>query len=319
MTPPRKPARPARRPQPAHAAHRGRTSPPAKHRFRTSRSPRPRKRYGQHFLAPAWAQRIVGLVDAQPGDVFLEVGPGTGALTLPLAESGAPILAVEIDRDLVASLAPRVPRNVTVMSGDVLTTDALAVLSGLEPQRPPHAEPSAPGPTRRFRIVGNLPYNIASPLLIRMIEWHRREGVFADAIVMVQREMADRLVASAGTKDYGVLTVMLNLHARITRLLDLPPTAFKPAPKVRSSVVRLEFGPPAVRIVDEPLFERMVKTMFGQRRKTLSNALKSFDPTAPAVLALADIDGRRRPETLQLTEIARLAELFATVRQPRVL
>lgn len=322
MTPPRKPARPARRAQPARAAHRSppaRPGRPAPRRHGTSRPPRPRKRYGQHFLAPAWAQRVVGLVDAQPGDVFLEIGPGTGALTLPLAESGAPILAVEIDRDLVAALAPRVPRNVTVMSGDVLTTDALAVLSGLEPQRPPQAPPTEPGPARRFRIVGNLPYNIASPLLIRMIEWHRREGVFADAVVMVQREMADRLVARPGTKDYGVLTVMLNLHARITRVLDLPPSAFKPAPKVRSSVVRLEFGPPAVRIVDEPLFERMVKTMFGQRRKTLSNALKGFDPTAPAVLALAGIDGRRRPETLQLTEIARLAELFASVRQPRVL
>lgn len=291
----------------------------APHARRTSSGPRTRKRFGQHFLSPVWAQKVVAAVGAQPGDVFLEIGPGTGALTMPLAISGAPILAVEIDRDLVAELAPRVPRNVTVMSGDVLTTDVLAVLSGLEPQRPPHTAPSTPGPARRFRVVGNLPYYIASPILIRLIEWHRREGVFADATVMVQREMADRLVAQPGTKDYGVLTVMLNLHARITRIMDLPAGAFKPPPKVRSSVVRLEFGPPAVRLVDEVLFERMVKAMFGQRRKTLANALKSFDATAPAVLALADIDGRRRPETLQLTEIARLAELFASVRQGRVL
>jgi 16S rRNA (adenine1518-N6/adenine1519-N6)-dimethyltransferase len=251
--------------------------------------------------------------------VFLEVGPGTGALTLPLAESGAPILAVEIDRDLVADLAARAPRNVTVMSGDVLTTDVLAVLSGLEPQRPPQIDREPASVPRRFRVVGNLPYYIASPILIRLIEWHRRDAVFADATIMVQREMADRLVAKPGTKAYGVLTVLLSQHARITRLLDLPTTAFKPPPKVRSSVVRLEFGPPAVRVVEEALFERMVKAMFGQRRKTLANALKSFDPTAPAVLALAGIDGRRRPETLQLTEIARLADLFSSVRQPRML
>jgi 16S rRNA (adenine1518-N6/adenine1519-N6)-dimethyltransferase len=280
--------------------------------------PRARKRFGQHFLSPTWAQRVVAAVNAAPGDVFLEIGPGTGALTIPLATTGAPILAVEVDRDLVASLASNVPRNVTVMSGDVLTTDVLAVLSGLEPQRPPH-DASAPRPARRFRVVGNLPYNIASPILIRLLEWHRREAVFTDATVMVQREMADRLVAKPGTRDYGVLTIMLGLHARITRVLDLPPNAFSPPPKVRSAVVRIEFTPPAVRLVDEALFERMVKAMFGQRRKTLLNALKSFDATAPAVLALAGIDGRRRPETLQLTEMARLAELFTTVRQGPVL
>lgn len=281
---------------------------------------RPRKRYGQHFLAPSWAERVAKVVDPQPGDVFLEIGPGTGALTLPLAGSGAPVLAVEIDRDLVADLAPRVPANVTVMSADVLTADVLAVLSGLEPQRPPGtSSPGAAVPTRRFRIVGNLPYNIASPILVRLIEWHRREGVFADATVMLQKEMADRLVARPGKKDYGVLTVLLGQHARISRLLELPSSAFKPAPKVRSSVIRLEFGPPAVRVVDEVLFERMVKAMFGQRRKTLANALKSFDPTAPAVLALAGIDSRRRPETLDIEEMGRLADLFSSVRRPRML
>jgi 16S rRNA (adenine1518-N6/adenine1519-N6)-dimethyltransferase len=280
-------------------------------------APRARKRFGQHFLAPAWARKVVAAVDPQPGDVFLEIGPGTGALTLPLAESDAPILAVELDRDLVATLATQVPKNVTVMSGDVLTTDVLAVLTGLEPQRPPAAA-LAPAPQRRFRVVGNLPYYIASPILVRLIEWHRRDAVFADATVMVQREMADRLVAKPGKKDYGVLTVLLGQHARITRLLDLPQNAFRPAPKVRSSVIRLEFGPPAVRVVDEALFERMVKAMFGQRRKTLANALKSFDPTAPAVLALAGIDGRRRPETLQVAEMGQLADLFSSVRQPRM-
>jgi 16S rRNA (adenine1518-N6/adenine1519-N6)-dimethyltransferase len=167
--------------------------------------------------------------------------------------------------------------------------------------------------------VGNLPYNISSPILFRLLELQRRHAAFADATVMVQREVADRLVAKPGTKDYGVLTVMLGLHTRIVRLLDLPPGAFRPAPKVRSTVVQLTFGPPAVRVPDEALFERMVKAMFGQRRKTVSNALKAFDATAPAVVALSGIDGRRRPETLDLAEMARLADLFASVRRPAVL
>jgi 16S rRNA (adenine1518-N6/adenine1519-N6)-dimethyltransferase len=279
---------------------------------------RPRKRFGQHFLAPAWAQKIVRAIDVQPGDVFLEIGPGKGALTMPLAETGAPILAIEIDRDLVAELAPRVPSNVTVLTGDVLTTDVLAFLSGLEPQRTP-GNANLPPPQRRFRIVGNLPYNISTPLLFRLLEWHRRHGLFADATVMLQREVAARLVARPSTRDYGVLTVMLGVHTRTRTLINLPPGAFKPAPKVDSSVVNLVFTSPSVRISDEALFERMVKAMFGQRRKTLANALKSFDPTAPAVLALAGIDGRRRPETLQVSEMAQLADLFASVRRAPVL
>ena len=136
---------------------------------------------------------------------------------------------------------------------------------------------------------------------------------------MVQREVADRLVARPGTKAYGVLTILMSVHARVSRVLDLPPGAFTPPPKVRSTVVRLEFGPPAVRLRDAEGFERLVKTMFSQRRKTLANALKAIDPTAPAVLALAGIDSKRRPETLQVQEIARLAELFASVKQPPVL
>ena len=279
---------------------------------------RPRRRFGQHFLSPAWARRVVAAIAPEPGDVFLEIGPGTGALTIPLAATGVPVLAVEIDRDLVADLAARVPPNVTVLAGDVLRTDVLAFLTGLGPQQTPF-DVGRPQPSRRFRLVGNLPYNISTPLLFRMIEWHRRDALFTDATVMLQREVADRLVARASTKAYGVLTVMLGLHARLTRVLDLPATAFRPPPKVQSAVVRLTFGPPAVRVVDEVLFERMIKAIFGQRRKTLANALKSFDPTAPAVLALADIDARRRPETLQMAELAELANLFASVRQGPVL
>jgi 16S rRNA (adenine1518-N6/adenine1519-N6)-dimethyltransferase len=283
-------------------------------RLRTSR--RPRKRFGQHFLLPGWARQIVAAIDPAPGDVFLEIGPGRGALTLPLADSGAPILAVEIDRDLVADLVPHVPSNVTVLSGDILQVDVIAFLSGLEPQQPA-AAPAGLRPARRFRVVGNLPYNISAPLLFRLLEFHRRLGFFADATVMLQREVADRLMAEPGTKDYGVLTVMLTAHATVSRLLDLPPGAFVPAPKVRSTVVRLSFGETGFRVSDEPLFERIVRTMFQQRRKTLANALKPLNRDAAEVVRRAGLDGRRRPETLQVTEIARLAEQFAsTLRAP---
>lgn len=279
---------------------------------------RARKRFGQHFLTDAWARKVVAAISPAPGDVFLEIGPGRGALTRPLAATGAPLLAIEIDRDLAADLAARVPPNVTILTGDVLAQDVVPYLSGLEPQRPPGwTGPAAPA--RRFRVVGNLPYNLSTPILFRLLEIHRRHGFFADATIMLQREVADRLIARAGTRDYGVLTIMVALHARVSRLLNLPPGAFVPPPKVRSTVVRLAFGPVAVKLSDEALFERLVRTVFTQRRKTLANSLKKFDQTSPAVLALSGLDGRRRPETLQLSELARLTELFATVRRSPVL
>jgi 16S rRNA (adenine1518-N6/adenine1519-N6)-dimethyltransferase len=131
--------------------------------------------------------------------------------------------------------------------------------------------------------------------------------------------VADRLTAKPGRKEYGALSVFAQLHTRIEKVLDLPPTAFKPPPKVRSSVVRLTFGPTSARVPDEQMFERVVKALFMQRRKTVLNALKRFDPAAPAVLALAGIEPGRRPDTLAVAEMARLAELFASVRRPSVL
>jgi 16S rRNA (adenine1518-N6/adenine1519-N6)-dimethyltransferase len=277
---------------------------------------RARKRFGQHFLVDPWARKVVAALAPAPGDVFLEIGPGRGALTLPLAETGAPVLAVDVDRDLTAELAARVPPNVTLLTGDVLTLDVLPFLTGLQPQQPPSAA-AGPPPPRRFRAVGNLPYNLSTPILFRLIDMHRRHGLIADATLMLQREVADRLLGRAGTRDYGVLTIMVTMYARVTRLLNLPPGAFVPPPKVRSTVVGLTFGPPAVKVPDEALFERLVRSVFTQRRKTLANGLKTFDRTGPAVLALSGIDPRRRPETLTLTDLARLTELFASVRRPQ--
>jgi 16S rRNA (adenine1518-N6/adenine1519-N6)-dimethyltransferase len=170
-------------------------------------------------------------------------------------------------------------------------------------------------PANRVRVVGNLPYNISSPILFSLLELDRATAGLSDATLMLQKEVADRLLARPGTKDYGVLTILTAVRADVTRLLALPAGAFRPAPRVLSSVVRLTFRPSPVTIADEGHFTRMVRTMFTQRRKTLSNALTSFGEscgvTAPSALGAAGLDPRRRPETLQLIELARLADAFA--------
>lgn len=258
---------------------------------------RPRKRFAQHFLEPAWADKLVAAIDPQPGDRFLEIGPGPGALTLRLAPRVAHLTAVELDRDMAAALAPHLPAHVEMVQADFLEVD-LAPLLG----------------TGITRVAGNLPYNISSPILFRLIAASRAHGTLSDATVMVQREVADRIVAAPGSGDYGVLSISVQVYADVQRLLALPPGAFRPAPRVHSAVIRLRFRPPAVTLRDERLFEAMVRSMFTQRRKTLGNALAPFASSrgldARAMLAAAGIDAGRRAETLQLTELARLAEGF---------
>jgi len=260
---------------------------------------RAKKRYGQHFLEAAWADKLAAAIRPQPDDRFVEIGPGPGALTLRLAPHVARLTAVELDPAMVQLLRPRLPPNVTLVEADFLEFDLAPLV--------------AEGP---LRAAGNLPYNVASPILFTLIAAHRRLGRIVDATLMVQREVAVRLYAAPGSRDYGVLSIMVQLHADVRPLLALPPGAFRPMPKVHSSVVQLTFRPPAVPLRDEAAFEAMVRTMFGQRRKMLVNALRPYaesrNQDAAAALAAASIDGRRRPETLQLTELARLAEFFAT-------
>ena len=282
---------------------------------------RPRKRFAQHFLEPAWAAKLVKALEPQPGDAFLEIGPGRGALTRPLAETGAPIVAIEIDRDLVAHLAGELPRNVTVVAGDFLEVDVLPILFGLLPQRPATgpAPGGGPGAAWRLRVVGNLPYNVTTPILFRLLALQKESAAFADASLMMQREVADRLVARPGTKDYGVLSIQVALEAEVRRLMALPPGAFRPAPRVRSAVVGLRFRPSEVPIVDAELFEAMVRRMFMRRRKTVLNALRPFaaelGASPEAGLVIAGVKPTRRPETLQLTELSRLVAFFASARR----
>jgi 16S rRNA (adenine1518-N6/adenine1519-N6)-dimethyltransferase len=260
---------------------------------------RAKKRLGQHFLQPEWADKLVAAIEPQPEDRFVEIGPGPGALTVRLAARVSHVTAIEVDPDMVAALRPRLLPNVTLVEADFLESD-LDVLF------------EAPLP---LRVAGNLPYNVSSPILFRLLEAHVRHGSIRDATLMLQREVAERIEARPGTKDYGVLSVFIQLHADVRRLLALPPGAFRPAPKVHSSVLRLTFRPPAVEVNDPKVFEAMVRSMFTQRRKTLSNALRPFAESrgaaAAAALADAGIEPSRRAETLQLDEIARLADYFA--------
>ena len=248
--------------------------------------------------------KLVQAIDPQPVDVFLEIGPGRGALTRPLADAAAGLVAVEIDRALADDLAVDARGNVTVIESDFLE---------LPPERLRAALKASPRQTveARLRVAANLPYNVGSPILVALVDLFRSGFPFYDAIVMLQREVADRLLACAGTAEYGVLTVMIRRWATIERVFNLPPGAFRPPPKVRSSVVRLSFHEAVDAVADEERFRRFAQALFSRRRKTLRNALLAWDETAAAdagkTLERAGIDGQRRPETLTLEELARLA------------
>lgn len=268
---------------------------------------RARKRFAQHFLERAWVNKLIAAAGITADDSVVEIGPGRGAITRPLAAQCARLLAIEVDRDLAADLEANKPPNVTVVTGDVLSVDLIPILT--------EWLATPPGPAHTFRIVGNLPYNISSPIMFRLIELAAATDGVRDALLMLQKEVADRLVAKVGTGDYGVLTVLTGLHADVSRVLSLPPGAFRPPPKVHSAVVRLTFRPPRVQIDDEERFVRMVRAMFTQRRKTTGNALKPFasetGADAAAVLRSAGIDPQRRPETLALAEFAALANALS--------
>jgi 16S rRNA (adenine1518-N6/adenine1519-N6)-dimethyltransferase len=269
-----------------------------------------RKRFGQHFLERAWVGKLIDAAAIGPGDSVLEIGPGRGAITRPLAAKAARLLAVEVDRDLAADLEAADLPNVTVVTRDILQVDLAPVIADWLG--------APPGPSNTIRIVGNLPYNISSPILFTLLDLAAQTNGVRDALLMLQKEVADRLVARVGTGDYGVLTVLTAVRADVTRVLALPPGAFRPPPKVHSAVVRLTFRPPAVEIIDEPLFVGMVRSMFTQRRKTSGNALKPFAETMGVdpgeALAASDIDRLRRPETLSLADLARLAGTFIRLR-----
>ncbi|MGC4083807.1 MAG: 16S rRNA (adenine(1518)-N(6)/adenine(1519)-N(6))-dimethyltransferase RsmA [Vicinamibacterales bacterium] len=274
------------------------------------RRPRPpaRKRFGQNFLEPAWARKVVAAIDPKSTDAFLEIGPGPGAITRLLAESASSVLACEIDRDLAAALRREQIPRVTVVDGDFLRHEPDVLLAQLKASAPD---------ADSFRVAGNLPYNVASPIMFRLVDLHRSGLPIADATIMLQREVADRLLAPPGSRDYGVLSVLIGHRASTARLLNLPPGAFRPAPKVQSSVVRLRFHEPEPAVASEAVLAAIANAVFSRRRKTLNNALLAYGALTPEsahhVLAAADIDAGRRPETLTIAEFARLADAVSVL------
>jgi 16S rRNA (adenine1518-N6/adenine1519-N6)-dimethyltransferase len=265
-----------------------------------------RKRFGQHFLEPAWVEKLIRAIAPGSSDTFLEIGPGPGALTRPLTAAAARVVAFEIDRLLAEDLRVASVPNLTVVEGDFLEASIETIQNAL---RPEHAS--------ALRVAGNLPYNVASPILFKLVDLYAAGLPLSDATVMLQREVADRLLARPGSKDYGVLAVMLGHWAEVDRVLALPPGAFRPAPKVHSSVVRLRFHPAQPPAADEAVFRALTQAVFTRRRKTLTNALLAYPPSSQLrpvdALTRAGIDGRRRPETLEIAEFVRLADVFASL------
>lgn len=261
--------------------------------------PRAKKSLGQHFLTDrSVLARIITAAGITAGDRVLEIGPGRGALTRALVEAGARVTAVELDRDLVPLLERQFTASgqLEVVPADILRVDLRQLLT----------ERSG-GP---WKLVANLPYNISSPLLFRFLEVRE---LFSCLVLMLQKEVGERLVAVPGTSAYGVLSLLLPLHFAIDRVCTVHPGSFFPRPQVDSLVLRFQPLPaPRTEVGNEELFRRVVKGAFGQRRKTLANALRGADLTAdPSLLdralAEAGIDPRRRGETLSQEEFARLS------------
>jgi 16S rRNA (adenine1518-N6/adenine1519-N6)-dimethyltransferase len=253
---------------------------------------RAKKRLGQHFLHdPAVIGKLVGVIRPQPLDTMVEIGGGPGALTAPLVEKVERLHVVEIDRELAATLPSRVahPERLVVHVADALAFDFGAL---------------APGP-RSLRVVGNLPYNISTPLLFHLLGFR---AAIKDLHVMLQREVVARIAAAPGGKDYGRLTVMIALWAKAEACFDVGPGAFKPPPRVWSTVVRLTpHAAPPFAVADHERFAALVAHLFSMRRKTLGRALKGR--LTAAEIAAAGIDPQARPETLAPADFARLAAL----------
>lgn len=252
---------------------------------------RPRKRFGQHFLAdPSVVDAIIGAIAPAADDCIVEIGPGHGILTDPLARRCRELHAVELDRDLAAALRRRYAgsAHVRIHEADALNFDFGSLGNGL-------------------RVVGNLPYNISTPLLFHLLGY--RDGI-SDMHFMLQKEVVDRMAASPGGRTYGRLTVMLGCHLEIEALFDVDRDAFTPPPEVTSSVVRLRPLPPGTHeISDEGTLAGLVAAAFGKRRKTLRNALKGM--AADEDFAAAGIDPALRPEALGVARWVALANRLA--------
>lgn len=258
------------------------------------------KKLGQNFLIKRGiVDEIVHAAELSPGEPVLEVGPGIGTLTQGLAQSGADVTAIELDRRLLEVLDTTLASydNVRIVHGDVLKLDVPTIMNH-----------------KPFKVVANLPYYITTPIIMSLLE---SKLPIERLVVMVQKEVALRMVAKPGTKDYGALSVAVQYYTEPDIVLDVPPKSFLPAPAVTSSVIRCVLrDKPPVDVIDEKLFFRVVKAGFAQRRKTFSNTMKTTGLSKDRIeelLEKANIDGQRRGETFTLQEFADVANAWASL------
>ena len=258
------------------------------------------KKLGQNFLIKRGiVDEIVPAAEITVGEPVLEVGPGIGTLTQGLAQSGADVTAIELDRRLLEVLDTTLASydNVRIIHGDVLKLDVPTIMNH-----------------KPFKVVANLPYYITTPIIMSLLE---SKLPIERLVVMVQKEVALRMIAKPGTKDYGALSVAVQYYTEPDIVLDVPPKSFLPAPAVTSSVIRCVLrDKPPVDVIDEKLFFRVVKAGFAQRRKTFSNTMKTTGLTRDRIeelLAKANIDGQRRGETFTLQEFADVANAWAAL------
>ena len=258
------------------------------------------KKLGQNFLIKRGiVDEIVHAAELTVGEPVLEIGPGIGTLTQGLAQSGADVTAIELDRRLLEVLDTTLASydNVRIIHGDVLKLDVPTIMNH-----------------KPFKVVANLPYYITTPIIMSLLE---SKLPIERLVVMVQKEVALRMIAKPGTKDYGALSVAVQYYTEPDIVLDVPPKSFLPAPAVTSSVIRCVLrDKPPVDVIDEKLFFRVVKAGFAQRRKTFSNTMKTTGSTRDRIeelLAKANIDGQRRGETFTLQEFADVANAWAAL------
>ena len=264
--------------------------------------PHPSRRFGQNFLADKRiVHRIIDALEPRADETILEIGPGRGALTTPLLEKAGSLVAIEFDRNLIPLLTERfrANKNFRLVQSDALVTDICDIIR----------------PATCVRVVANLPYNIATAILQRLIE---QRQCLSEMVLMLQKEMVERITAGAGSAERGYLSVFVEAYCETEKLFDVAPSSFRPAPKVWSSVLRLTLRPRlAAEVRDEKLLWRVVSAGFAQRRKTILNNLRNAPSPlqeivkshggASIVLCQAEVDLQRRAETLTLEEWARIS------------
>jgi 16S rRNA (adenine1518-N6/adenine1519-N6)-dimethyltransferase len=256
-----------------------------------------RSRLGQNFLIDQRAAgRVVAALGELEGRTVIEIGPGRGAMTGELAARAGHVLAIELDPELAEHLSERFPADrVTVIEQDILSFDFAAA----------RVAAPAPGPSGRLSVAGNLPYYITSPILLKLAESH---AALELGVLMVQREVADRVAAEPGSRDYGLLSVTAQMYGSVEKLFTLPPSAFSPSPEVHSTAFRWRFAPRFAQMkVEEAAFLRFVRAAFAQKRKTLVNNLRAAGistATASAALAAASLPAGARAESLPIEALA---------------